>query len=209
MLSAETTRRRPGRRPPPGTILDRQPRASSPRAAADSPTGGKYFSRPPPSGRAATCSRRRRSAPAAGGGSVERHFDVQLAAGGAGPGERSDACRGAGSPAGRPAAGRLARGRTLVAYLEIYGAARTGTPERRVTFELSRSGGPLPLCDAGGVQARSPRARWTADRRHSAARRRPGRICAVVTITLPGSDPIRGFHAGDSQSSETVELPNR
>ena len=122
-------------------------------------------------------------------GSIERHFDVRLAP--AGSVRVSDLML-----AEEPIAGGLQplvaslRGRTLVAFLEIY-APENWTPDRgTVTLEVQNGERTLPLRSAAVVE-RAAAGRWTATAKYPVADAQAGAHLAVVTLTLPGSDPIR------------------
>jgi hypothetical protein len=122
-------------------------------------------------------------------GSIERHFDVRLAP--AGAVRVSDLMLAESPIAGglQPLVATL-RGKTLVAYFEIY-APENWTPEKStVTLEIQNGDTTLPERVAAVVERAAP-GRWTATAKYPLAGAQPGAHLAVVTITLPGSNPIR------------------
>ena len=126
--------------------------------------------------------------PAGQSGSIERHFDVRL--------PQTDSLRlgdlmlAEDAAAGlRPLVASL-RGRTLVAFLEIY-APENWTPEKSA-ITLDVQNGERSLADRiTAVVERAGPGRWTATARYPMGDASPGAHVAVMTISFPGSDPIR------------------
>jgi VWFA-related protein len=122
-------------------------------------------------------------------GSVERHFDARIAQAGI---VRTGELMLAESPVGgglQPLVASL-RGNTLVGYLEIYAPENWSPDGVTVTLEVQNGDRTLPA-RVPAVVERGNAGRWTAIAKYPLADAQPGPHLAVVTLALPGSDPIR------------------
>lgn len=124
-------------------------------------------------------------------GSVERHFDARLGnAGSVKMGDLMLAEPAAGGGAALQPVVVTFRGDQLIAYLELYAADDWSPVPDAVTVEIVAGEGERPARVPAIVQHAGP-GRWTATARWPLDDLPQGARLAVVTVALPGGEPVR------------------